>query len=276
VDKKDPIPKYVYYAALRHRTYRVKIISQGIPITLSLSAVTKQIGGLTAVNKVDLEIGDGQIVGLVGPNGAGKTTLLNIISGITPPTSGTVSFCGENITGMKPDRICRKGIAKTFQIAESFPNLTAQECVMIGLLFGNPTAPSMKEAQSQALSILDEVNFPHEKAKTLNRNLNVVELKRLQLARALASRPKLLLLDELTTGLNPKESNEAVELIRKIRDKGTSILIIEHVMSVIMGVSGRIVVLDHGEKIADGRPYEVVNNQQVIDTYLGDFNAFWG
>ena len=236
--------------------------------------MTKQIGGLTAVNKVNLEIGDDQIVGLVGPNGAGKTTLLNIISGITPPTSGKVSFCGEDITGMKPDRICRKGIAKTFQIAESFPDLTAKECVMIGVLFGNDTAPSMKEAQSQALSILADVNFPLEKAETLNRNLNVVELKRLQLARALASRPKLLLLDELTTGLNPKESKEAVELIRKIRDTGISILIIEHVMSVIMGVSDRIVVLDHGEKIADGRPYEVVNNQQVIDTYLGDFNAF--
>lgn len=241
---------------------------------LSLSAVTKQIGGLTAVNKVDLEIGNDQIVGLVGPNGAGKTTLLNIISGILPPTSGTVSFFGENITGMKPDRICRKGIAKTFQIAESFPDLTASQCVMIGILFGNDKAPGMKEAQVLALSILEEVNFPLEKAQTLNRNLNVVELKRLQLARALASRPKLLLLDELTTGLNPKESNEAVELIRKIRDGGTSILIIEHVMSVIMGVSDCIVVLNHGEKIADGRPYEVVNNQQVIDTYLGDFNAF--
>ncbi len=226
------------------------------------------------MNKVDLEIGNDQIVGLVGPNGAGKTTLLNIISGILPPTSGTVSFFGENITGMKPDRICRKGIAKTFQIAESFPDLTAQQCVMIGILFGNEKAPGMKDAQVQALSILEEVNFPLEKAQTINRNLNVVELKRLQLARALASRPKLLLLDELTTGLNPKESNEAVELIRKIRDGGTSILIIEHVMSVIMGVSDRIVVLNHGEKIADGRPYEVVNNQQVIDTYLGDFNAF--
>jgi branched-chain amino acid transport system ATP-binding protein len=132
----------------------------------------------------------------------------------------------------------------------------------------------MKEAQSQALTILAEVNFPPGKAETLNRNLNVVELKRLQLARALASRPKLLLLDELTTGLNPKESNEAVDLIRKIRDRGISILIIEHVMSVIMGVSDRVVVLDHGEKIADGLPYEVVNNQRVIDTYLGDFNAF--
>jgi branched-chain amino acid transport system ATP-binding protein len=236
--------------------------------------VTKQIGGLTAVNKVDLEIGNSQIVGLVGPNGAGKTTLLNIISGIIPPTAGTISFCGEDITGMKPDRICRKGIAKTFQIAESFPNLTAKECVMIGIIFGNNTGPNMREAQSQALTILAEVNFPPGKAETLTRNLNVVELKRLQLARALASRPKLLLLDELTTGLNPKESNEAVDLIRKIRDQGISIFIIEHVMSVIMGVSDRIVVLDHGEKIADGIPYEVVNNQRVIDTYLGDFNAF--
>lgn len=226
------------------------------------------------MDKVDLEIENGQIVGLVGPNGAGKTTLLNIISGIIPPTAGTVSFCGEDITGMRPDRICRKGIAKTFQIAESFPNLTVKECVMIGILFGNDTTLGMKEAQSQALSILAEVNFPLGKAETLNRNLNVVELKRLQLARALACRPKLLLLDELTTGLNPKESKEAVDLIRKIRDRGISILIIEHVMSVIMGVSDRIVVLDHGEKIADGLPHDVVNNQRVIDTYLGDFNAF--
>ena len=241
---------------------------------LALSGVRKQIGGLTAVNNVDLTISDGQIVGLVGPNGAGKTTLLNIISGILPPTAGKVSFLGEDITGLKPDRICRKGIAKTFQIAESFPDLTAEECVMIGVLFGSETAPCMKEARARARSILADVNFPGEKTETLNRNLNVVELKRLQLARALASQPKLLLLDELTTGLNHSESNEAVGLIRKIRDRGTSILIIEHVMSVIMGVSDRIVVLDHGEKIADGRPYEVVNNQRVIDTYLGDFNAF--
>jgi branched-chain amino acid transport system ATP-binding protein len=241
---------------------------------LNLSRVTKQIGGLTAVNSVDLEIGPDQIVGLVGPNGAGKTTLLNIISGILPLTSGKVRFLGEDITGLKADRICRKGIAKTFQIAESFPNLTAQQCVMIGILFGNTHAPGMNEAQIQALGILDEVNFPKDKAETLIRNLNVVELKRLQLARALACNPRLLLLDELTTGLNPKESREAVELIRKIRDRGTSILIIEHVMSVITGVSDRIVVLDHGEKIADDVPYKVMNNQRVIDTYLGDIEAF--
>jgi branched-chain amino acid transport system ATP-binding protein len=241
---------------------------------LELSGVTKQIGGLTAVNGVDLQIEKDEIVGLVGPNGAGKTTLLNIISGILPPTAGRVVFNGEDITGLKADRICHRGIAKTFQIAKSFPDLSAEQCVTIGLLFGNRDAPGMPEAKKQAGEILAEVNFPQEKAQALIRNLNVVELKRLQLARALACHPKLLLLDELTTGLNPKESREAVGLIRAIRDRGTSILIIEHVMSVIMGVSDRIVVLDHGEKIADGRPYEVVNNQRVIDTYLGDIDAF--
>ena len=145
---------------------------------------------------------------------------------------------------------------------------------MIGALFGNPKNTSMSEAQTEAVQILDFVSFPEQKRETIIKNLNVVELKKVQLARALASKPKLLLLDELTTGLNPKESNEAVELIKKIRDNGVSILIIEHVMSVIMGVSNRIVVLDHGEKIAEGRPYEVVNNQKVIDTYLGDMHAF--
>ncbi len=244
-----------------------------IPI-LSVHSVTKQIGGLLAVNCVSLNVGKNEIVGLVGPNGAGKTTLLNVISGITSPTAGKIVFCNEDITGLKSNTICKKGIAKTFQIAESFPNLTAKECVIVGALFGNSQAVSMKDAQQQAEKILDYVGLQKEKNETPTKNLNVVELKRVQLARALASNPKLLLLDELTTGLNPKESGEAVSLIKKIRDEGTSILIIEHVMSVIMGVSDRIVVLNHGEKIAEGRPYEVVNNQQVIDTYLGDLDVF--
>jgi branched-chain amino acid transport system ATP-binding protein len=241
---------------------------------LTTKDLTKQIGGLTAVNSVDLFLGEDEIVGLVGPNGAGKTTLLNMISGISVPTKGKITFLGEDITGLKAHQICKKGIAKTFQIAESFPGLTAQECTMIGALFGNNKKISMGEARSEAAQILDFVSFPSDKRDTIIKNLNVVELKKVQLARALASKPKLLLLDELTTGLNPKESNEAVELIKKIRDNGVSILIIEHVMSVIMGVSNRIVVLDHGEKIAEGHPYEVVNNQKVIDTYLGDINAF--
>ncbi len=241
---------------------------------LILKGISKQIGGLRAVNNVDLSLGENEIVGLVGPNGAGKTTLLNMISGISTPTSGTIIFDNEDITGLKADRICKKGIAKTFQIAESFPGLTAYECTMIGALFGNHRAISMADAGKKAIEILDFVGFPAEKRDTTIKNLNVVELKRVQLARALASKPKLLLLDELTTGLNPKESNEAVDLIKKIREEGVAILIIEHVMSVIMGVSDRIVVLDYGEKIADGRPYEVVNNQRVIDTYLGDIDAF--
>ncbi len=241
---------------------------------LIISGLTKQIGGLRAVNNVDISLDENEIVGLVGPNGAGKTTLLNMISGITPPTAGTITFCGEEITGLKAHQICKKGIAKTFQIAESFPGLTARECTMIGALFGNHKQISMGEAKSEAAEILDFVSFPNDKQDTIIKNLNVVELKKVQLARALASKPKLLLLDELTTGLNPKESNEAVDLIKKIRENGVSILIIEHVMSVIMGVSNRIVVLDHGEKIAEGHPYEVVNNQKVIDTYLGDMHAF--
>ena len=241
---------------------------------LTTKDLTKQIGGLTAVNGVDLFLGDDEIIGLVGPNGAGKTTLLNMISGISVPTRGKITFLGEDITGLKAHQICKKGIAKTFQIAESFPGLTARECTMIGALFGNQKQINIKEARSEAAQILDFVSFPLDKQDTIIKNLNVVELKKVQLARALASKPKLLLLDELTTGLNPKESNEAVELIKKIRDNGVSILIIEHVMSVIMGVSNRIVVLDHGEKIAEGHPYEVVNNQKVIDTYLGDMHAF--
>jgi branched-chain amino acid transport system ATP-binding protein len=241
---------------------------------LTLRSVTKQIGGLRAVNNVDLSLGENEIVGLVGPNGAGKTTLLNMISGISTPTAGTITYCNEDITGLKADRICKKGIAKTFQIAKSFPGLTARECTMVGALFGNHRTISMADAGEEAVQTLDFVGFPAEKRETTIKNLNVVELKKVQLARALASKPKLLLLDELTTGLNPKESNKAVDLIKKICTEGVSILIIEHVMSVIMGVSDRIVVLDHGEKIADGRPYEVVNNQRVIDTYLGDIDAF--
>lgn len=241
---------------------------------LSVQAVSKQIGGLLAVSGVDLTLQENEILGLVGPNGAGKTTLLNMISGISAPTSGRIVFCGEDITGLPANRICRKGIAKTFQIAESFPGLSAMECVMIGALFGNHHAPDMAGARRESAAVLDFVGLSGNKRDVPIRNLNVVELKRVQLARALASRPKLLLLDELTTGLNPKESREAVDLIRKIRDSGVSILIIEHVMSVIMGVSNRIVVLDHGEKIADGNPHSVINNQQVIDTYLGDLHAF--
>ena len=241
---------------------------------LDVGKVTKLIGGMTILSDVSLSVGRSEIVGVVGPNGAGKTTLFNIISGISRPTRGTVSFEGEEITALPPEQICRKGIAKTFQIARSFPGLSALDSVMVGSIFGSDEPVNLTEAAALSAETLDFVGFPAEKAGALVRNLNVVELKRVQLARALASKPRLLLFDELMTGLNPAESNDSVGLVKKIREQGISILMIEHVMSVIMGVSDRVIVLDHGEKIADGHPYEVINDQRVIDTYLGDVGAF--
>jgi branched-chain amino acid transport system ATP-binding protein len=243
-------------------------------LILDVGKVTKQIGGLTILSEVSLSVKEGEIVGVVGPNGAGKTTLFNVISGISRPTRGKVSFDGQDITGLPPEQICRKGIAKTFQIAKSFPGLSARDSVRVGAIFGNRDEAAVADAVQLSEESLRFVGFPDEKVGTLVRNLNVVELKKVQLARALASRPKLLLFDELMTGLTPTESNESVELVRKIRKQGISILMIEHVMSVIMGLSDRVIVLDHGEKIADGHPYEVINDQRVIDTYLGDVCAF--
>ncbi len=237
---------------------------------LQVEGVTKQIGGLTAVNNVDLTVNQGEIVGLVGPNGAGKTTLMNVISGILKPTKGRVLFCDEDITGVPPERICRKGIAKTFQIPQSFPDLTVQEAVMVGILFGDSENHTLEEARTIAAGLLEFVGLPPKKMETVVKHLNVGELKRLQLARALASRPRLLLLDELMTGLNPREINDAIALLRQIRTDGVSILLIEHVMHVIMGLSDRIYVLDHGERIAMGAPEEVARDPRVIETYLGE------
>ncbi|MGB4235841.1 MAG: ABC transporter ATP-binding protein [Methanoregulaceae archaeon] len=237
---------------------------------LELDGVTKKFGGLVAVNAVDLQVKEGEILGLVGPNGAGKTTLLNLISGIYRPDGGKIRYFGEEISRLSMDRICRKGIAKTFQLTHSFPGLTARESVMIGSLFGNSHHQSMGEASDEAEKLLKRVGFPMERIDMPLANLNVIELRRTQLARALASRPKILLLDEMMTGLNPSESDEAVSLIKSLRDDGLTIVMIEHVMRVILGVSDRMVVLDRGEKIAEGIPSHVVQDKRVIDSYLGE------
>ena len=215
---------------------------------LELHGVSKKFGGLVAVNGVDLKVVEGEILGLVGPNGAGKTTLLNLISGLYRPDSGTIKYRGEDISRLSMDRICRKGIAKTFQHTLSFPGLTARESVMIGSLFGNGHHASMGEASAEAEELLGRIGFPLERIDMPLSSLNVIELRRTQPARAMASRPKIILLDELMTGLNPNESAEAVALIKSIRDEGISIVMIEHVMRVILGVSDRMVVLDRGER----------------------------
>ena len=237
---------------------------------LTCKGVTKAFGGLVAVNNVDISIRKGEILGLVGPNGAGKSTLFNIISGVHRPDTGGIFFNNEDITRLPLDAVCKKGIAQTFQHPLSFPGLTAHEGVTISALYGNGHRPTMKEAREEAGDCLKMVGFPESKLDYPLKNLNTIELRRTQLARALASRPQLLLLDELTTGLTPQEGTEAMNLIKRMKDEGITILMIEHVMRIIMGVSDRVVVLDQGKKIADGTPEEVAANEQVIDSYLGE------
>jgi branched-chain amino acid transport system ATP-binding protein len=237
---------------------------------LEVIGVVKRFGGLVAVNNVDMRVREGEILGLVGPNGAGKTTLLNIISGIYRPDTGSVKYRGEEISRLSLDRICRKGIAKTFQQTHSFPEMSARENVMISALFGNGRKISLEEACEQAESRLEFVGFPMDKIDRQMANLNVIELRRAQLARALGSRPKMLLLDELMTGLNPSEGSEAIALIQRLQESGITIIMIEHVMRVILGVSDRMVVLDNGEKIAEGSPDEIVRDPRVINSYLGE------
>jgi len=237
---------------------------------LSIQKVSKHFDGITAIKDVSFKIEKGEIVGLVGPNGAGKSTLLNVLSGVYLPSSGSVIFDGTDITGLRPDKVCKLGIAKTFQLVQSFPELTAIQNTLVGALFGNSEKISIKEAEEKAEKYLEYVGYPMDKINYPVKNLNVVELKRIQLARALSTDPKLLLLDEVTTGLNPKESNDAISLIQKIRESGITILMVEHMMRVIMNVSDRIVVLHHGKKIAEGTPEHIAKDEKVISSYLGE------
>lgn len=230
--------------------------------------LTKNFGGLVAVNHVSLEVEKGEILGLIGPNGAGKTTFLNCISGALRSNGGTVQFLGEDTTGMSADQLCRMGMSRTFQISRPFPRLTALENVLVGSVFGACGGNSKKE-EKLAEEALEFVHFPMPK-DTLAERLNAVQLKRLDLARALACEPQLLLLDEVSSGLTPTELDEVMDLIKQIQERGITMIVVEHIMRVIMGVSDRIVVLQYGEKIAEGSPQEIANDGRVIEAYLGD------
>jgi len=210
-----------------------------------------------------------EIAGLVGPNGSGKSTLLNLISGVYKPDSGKILFLDEEISKLPPYAICSRGITKTSQTVQSFPDMTATENVLTGLLFAEKKNTGKTEAVPRAKELLDFVGLSQEKFDLPAKNLNVVELRRIQLAKALATSPKLLLLDELLTGLTPRECDEAIELIRLIRKQGVTVLIVEHVMKVIMGLCDRVTVLHHGEKIFEGTPKEVVTDEHVVKVYLG-------
>jgi len=236
--------------------------------------VSKEFGGLKALKQVNFTVNENEITGLVGPNGSGKSTLLNVISGIYKPDSGKVMFLNEDISKLPSHLICSKGITKTSQTVQSFPDMTTLENVYIGVLFGRKEEENEQDSLDKAKELLDFVGLGKEKFNIPARNLNVIELRRVQLARALATSPKLLLLDELLTGLTPKESNEAIALIKRINKQGVTLLIVEHVMRVIMGLCDRVTVLHHGEKICEGKPEEVCNDENVIKVYLGKKISF--
>ncbi len=250
------------------------------PPILTLSGVRKQFGGLVAVDKLDIEVDEGEIFSLIGPNGAGKTTAFNMITGLDVPTSGTIRFAGRVISGLPPHRLAQLGIARTFQNIRLFSNMTVLDNVLVGrhsrlhtpywmaVLRTRAERAEEKDAVAKARDTLKFVGL-QRRDNDLARNLPYGLQRRLEIARALASEPRLLLLDEPAAGTNPQEKAGLGELIRAIRARGVTLFLIEHDMKVVMGISDRIAVLDHGEKIAEGTPSEVRSNTRVIEAYLG-------
>jgi branched-chain amino acid transport system ATP-binding protein len=233
---------------------------------LELKEVNKSFGGLKAVSEVSFQLNGGEILGIIGPNGAGKTTLFNVITGFLKPDSGEVWFNGEKIVGLKPHQICQKGMVRTFQLVKPFVELTVLENVVVAAL---NRAKTIKEAREKALRTIDLVGLK-EKTNTLSSGLTLGHRKRLELARTLATEPKLLLLDEVMAGLTPTEVDELIRLLREVNHRGVTILLIEHVMRGLMALSKRVVVLNYGQKIAEGVPGEIVKDRQVIEAYLGE------
>jgi branched-chain amino acid transport system ATP-binding protein len=231
--------------------------------------VTKYFGGLAAVSNVDFYVKQGEALGLIGPNGAGKTTLFNLISAALTPRSGIIRFKGEEITGLKPYKICRMGVARTFQSVKVFPDMPVLDNVVLGSFFGTSTGMSSADATREATELLEFVGLSQLKA-TPAKDLTLANQKRLEVARALATHPELLLLDEIMAGLNPTEVAQAMELVTRIRDKKITVIMIEHVMKAIMNMCERIMVLHHGEKIAEGTPKEVATSKKVVEVYLGE------
>ena len=237
-------------------------------VLLSVQGVTKRFGGLQALTNVTFDLPEGQILGLIGPNGAGKTTLFNAINGVYPPEEGRIIFRDKDVTSIKTYYHARMGMARTHQIVQPLNELTVRENVMVGACFGREN-----QGLRQAAEIADEVlKFVELDARTdqLAGSLNVAQKKRLEMARALASHPYLILLDEVLAGLNSSEIGNMVEIVKKIRDRGITIIMIEHVMKAVMNVSDRILVLDYGQQIAEGTPEEISSNEKVIEAYLGD------
>jgi branched-chain amino acid transport system ATP-binding protein len=240
---------------------------------LKIEGLTKTFGGLIAVHNVGFDVEQGEILGLIGPNGSGKTTTLNLLTGFLKPDSGIVMFKGQNLAGLPRYQVCRKGVARTFQIVKPFLEFTALQNVMVGRVYGQEPVRNLKIAAEESREILEIVGLL-EKEKILAKDLTLMERKRMELARALAARPQLLLLDELMAGLNHAEAEDAMQLIRQLKDDlNLTILMVEHIVKAIVGLSDRILVLNMGEKIAEGLPQEIIHHPEVIDVYLGKPHA---
>ena len=240
------------------------------PSILRIEDISKSFRGLKALSKVSFELKKGEIFGLIGPNGAGKTTLFHVMSGFIRPDSGRVGFLGKDLVGLRPHQICRMGLVRTFQLVKPFGHLSILENVAVGSF---NTTHDIREAEERAWEVLRFVGL-EKKALFPAMSTTTPDRKRLELARALASRPQLLLLDEVMAGLNPTEQMQIVGLVREVRAKGVTILVIEHAMRVIMGLCDRIAVLHHGECIANGDPRAICSNKDVIEAYLGKGNTF--
>ena len=233
---------------------------------LELTKVRKSFGGIKAVEEFSLSVAEGEILGLIGPNGAGKSTLFNCIAGVFPPTSGEIVFRGEKINNQRPWDLCRKGLARTFQIVKPFATRTVLYNVMVGAF---ATTDKRAEAERRALEVLRHLHMEDRKDMRAG-NLTIADRKRLEIAKALATRPKLLLLDEVMAGLRPTEVDEMVAIIKRLREGGMTIFVIEHIMRAIMALSDRIAVLHFGTKIAEGPPHEMAHDERVVKAYLGE------